>query len=148
MTATDAFLPGLKSYQDYPNSCAASPSTFSGTRLNSIIDSFGPTLMKHLTDEIPSLLSLSRFGSSLPLQDMVEGIFKKSPSYMSKTGGVPFFFRNLDTQFEDGLWKNWPPIPAPAWFIMQNTIVRWNSGWWRFAGSDCRGKLRELPASQ
>lgn len=32
----------------------------------SLIDAFAPTLCVHLTDGIPTLLSLSRFGSSLP----------------------------------------------------------------------------------
>lgn len=26
---------------------------------------------------------------------------------------VPFFLLNLDGTLEDGLWENWPPIPAP-----------------------------------
>jgi hypothetical protein len=37
---------------------------------------------------------------------------QKSPLFISVTGGTPFFFRNLDVEFEDGLWREWPPVPG------------------------------------
>jgi hypothetical protein len=69
----------------------------------------------------------------------------KSPLHISITGGTPFFFRNLDVEFEDGLWKEWPPVPRIVWWVMQWTVVSWNGGWWDFASCDGSGTLRELP---
>ncbi|KUJ07940.1 uncharacterized protein LY89DRAFT_742239 [Mollisia scopiformis] len=140
-----AFLPGLAAYKEYLSGCTNKPDTFSGTRLISIIDSFAPELLIHLSDEIPTLLALSKFGNQLRLLDMVNAESQKSPLHQSITGGTPFFFRNLDVEFEDGIWKQWPPIPAPVWWFLQNSFVAWNSRWWRFAGCDASGKLRELP---
>ena len=77
---------------------------------------------------------------------MINAESAKTPMYVSVTGGTPFFFRNLDTEFEGGLWRTWPGMPGLVWWVMQNTFVRWNSGWWRFASCDARGRLRELPA--
>lgn len=42
-------------------------------------------------------------------------------------GGTPFFFRNLDINFEGGLWKAWPPMPGVIWWVMQKTFFAWNS---------------------
>jgi hypothetical protein len=124
---SDAFLPGLDAYKTYLDTCAADPTIFSGTHLTKLIDDFAPLLFTHLSDEIPTLLSLSPHGSKLPLLKMINLESKKSPMYVSITGGTPFFFRNLDVEFEGGLWRAWPPIPSPAWWFMQRTFVAWNS---------------------
>jgi len=64
--------------------------------------------------------------------------------HLTKTGGVPFFFRNLDTEFEGNLWRDWPGVPSLVWWIGQRTVFAWNERWWRFASCDRDGKLREL----
>jgi hypothetical protein len=142
----DAFLPGLNAYKDYLKTCSKQPEQFSGQKLNSIIDSFAPKLFLHLNEEIPTLLSLSRFGTTLPLLDMVNQEALRSPQTLSKTGGVVFFLRNLDLGFEDGRWKNWPPIPAPVWWMIMRSVAKWNKGWWRFASANEMGMGRELYA--
>ena len=123
----DAFLPGLEAYKTYLDTYTSEPTTFSGTHLTNIVDDFAPALVTHLADEIPSLLSLSKYGSKLPLLQMINLESKKSPLFVSITGGTPFFFRNLDVYFEDGLWKAWPPMPGLVWWAMQKTFVAWNS---------------------
>jgi len=69
---------------------------------------------------------------------------KKSPLHLSITGGTPFIFRNLDAEFEKGLWRTWPEMLGLVWWILQRTFVAWNQRWWRFASCDEKGKLREL----
>jgi hypothetical protein len=139
-------LPGLQAFSSYLSTVSTDPNSFSGTHLNSLIDDFAPTLTKHMADEIPSLLSLSRFGSKLDLLGMINAEGAKTPLHLTKTGGVPFFFRNLDTEFEDGRWSAWPGVPGLVWWVLQRTVVVWHSRWWRFASVDGRGRLRELPA--
>lgn len=117
----NTFLPGLDAYKEYLTKCATKPD-FSES------DSFAPDLFTHLLDEIPTLFSLSKFGDKLPLLDMVNSESPKSPLHQSITGGTPFLFRNLDVEFEDGLWKDWPEMPAPIWWILQKTFVAWNAG--------------------
>lgn len=139
-----AFLPGLKAYKSYLDTCSNNQDSFSGTHLNQLIDAFAPKLLEHLHDEIPSLVSLSRFGDKLPLRNMIAAGGRKTEQ--SLTGGTAFFFRNLDFDFEEGLWGRWPPVPAPVWFVLQKTAVAWNGRWWRFASADANGHLKELPA--
>jgi hypothetical protein len=84
MEKLDAFLPGLEAYKNYLDSCTTE--TFSGIDLTHLIDDFGSTLVTHLTDEIPTLLSLSSYGSKLPLLNMINLESKKSPLFVSITG--------------------------------------------------------------
>jgi hypothetical protein len=142
----DAFLPGLQAYSEYLSMVTLDPASFSGARLNTIIDGFAPLLLVHLADEIPTLLSLSRFGSQVRFLDGINMESKKSPLHLSMTGGTPFFFRNLDVEFEDGLWRAWPEIPGLVWWVLQRTFVAWNQRWWKFASCDEKGRLKELSA--
>ncbi|KAH7403542.1 hypothetical protein BKA64DRAFT_453976 [Cadophora sp. MPI-SDFR-AT-0126] len=138
-----AFLPGLTAFKEYLTTSRANPKSFSGSHLNNLISSFAPSLATHLADEIPSLLSLSRFGTALPLLQLINTQGAKSPLYLSKTGGVPFFARNLDVEFEDGRWRDWPMPWIAKWLIMK-TVGRWNAGWWKWASCDESGRLRDL----
>lgn len=99
MFHTDAFLPGLTAFENYLTASAAAPETFSGIHLNTLIDAFGSILVEHLTDEIPSLLALSRFESSLPLLTIGNKEAQKASAKLAKTRGSSFFFRNLDLEY-------------------------------------------------
>jgi hypothetical protein len=123
----EAFLPGLRAYKSYLDQCTVDPTIFSGAHLMQLIDNFGSILVTHLSDEIPTLISLTPHGSKLPLLQMINNEAMRSPTQISITGGTPFFFRNLDVEFEDGLWKDWPPMPGLVWWVMQRTFVAWNS---------------------
>ncbi|KAH8802488.1 hypothetical protein F5884DRAFT_903161 [Xylogone sp. PMI_703] len=138
------FLPGLESYQSYLKSMASKPKEFSGTHLNELIDQFAPALMHHLSDEIPCILELSRFGDKLKVLAAENAMRTAEP--LSRTEGTIFFLRNLDADFEDGLWSHWPPIPPVIKWIVYQTFGRWNSRWWKFASCDENGRLRELYA--
>ncbi|KAG4441208.1 hypothetical protein IFR05_003326 [Cadophora sp. M221] len=138
-----AFLPGLTAFKNYLATTSTSPDTFSGTHLNRVISSFAPALTTHLADEIPSLLSLSQFGAAIALLDIINKEGAKSPLRLSKTGGVPFFARNLDVEFEDGRWSDWP-MPALVRWLIPKTVGRWNAAWWKWASCDESGRLKAL----
>jgi len=141
-----AFLPGLASYKEYLTKAASAPSTFSGTELNALIDTFGPAVCTHLEDEIPSLLDLARFGDKVPLGPIMKVEGRKSGEGNSRTGGSMFYLLNIDTGFEDGLWKSWPPIPKIIKWGIIRVYSSWNSGFWKFASCDQNGELVELYA--
>lgn len=60
-----AFGVGLKRFEEYVDACLARKDTYSGNRVVELIDTFGPTLAAHLTDEIVTILALERFGDKL-----------------------------------------------------------------------------------
>lgn len=143
----EAFLAPLAAYKTYLLSVSNNPEAFSGIHLTSLIDDFAPTLFDHLRDEIPSLLSLSRFGpEKLPLADIWKPIGRKSGEGLSKTGAFMFFLLNIDLGYEDGIW-NWPPIPTPVRWMMIRLLSWQNRGWWRFASCGYDGHLKKLYAS-
>ncbi|KAH6663877.1 hypothetical protein B0J14DRAFT_661819 [Halenospora varia] len=139
-----AFLPGLEAYIAYLTSCKEGKGEFDGKKLNKIISTFAPTLHTHMSTEISTLVSLQRFGPTLPLLDLISTEAAKTPMYVSFTGGTPFFFRNLDLGFEGGLWESWPEVPGVVWWVLQRSVCAVKGGWWEFASCDRDGKLREL----
>ena len=75
---------------------------------------------------------------------------------------VPFFLLNLDRTVEDGLWANWPPMPAPIKVCVEapsplgdaitkprqwgmvNLAGSWYSSWWKFSSCDANQRPKEL----
>jgi hypothetical protein len=109
----EAFETGVEAYNNYLQSLLPSnTSAFSGPKLVTIIDSFAPALTTHLTEEIPSFLSLRRFGDALPLEKISAEEFGKAGREQAVTEGGQMFILNLDRNFEGGIWKNWPGIPV------------------------------------
>src|SRR5271154_1928202 len=77
-TIPDEFESGIEAYKTYLLSLAGQESSFSPTELLSIIDTFSGPLVTHLRDEIPTLLSLSRFGPSIPFLSLSETEMQKA----------------------------------------------------------------------
>jgi hypothetical protein len=84
------------------------------------------------------------------LSPVLGPIFAKwGKSTMMKAGlmdVVPFLFLNFDRTAEDGLWANWPPMPAPIRWMLVNVGGTWYAGWWRFASCGYDGKPKKLYA--
>ncbi len=140
----DAFHDGIEEYAAYLRSVKRKETAFSGPHLRSIIDSFGPTLHQHLSDEIPSLLALSKYGDKIHLNKLWDKQSIGKFNLHSAVTRVPFYLTNLDRTFEGGMWKNFPPIPKVAKYIMGNWIAGLNGGYWKFASCTWRGEPKEL----
>lgn len=65
-----AFEAGVERFRVYV--FETTPETYDGKTLREIIDSFGPVLTTHLTEEIDSLLALDKFGG-----DKLEKVFRE-----------------------------------------------------------------------
>jgi hypothetical protein len=139
-----AFEGGLEAYQHYLTDLAGKEDEFSGKRLLKLIDDFAPALQTHLSDEIPTLLALRKYGSKLPLLEILSSA--RGDSSLAKTGPIMFFFHNLDLTFEDGLWSNWPPIPRPVRWGLVRVFGWFRSPLWKFASCDCNGQPQKLYA--
>ncbi|OAK94571.1 hypothetical protein IQ06DRAFT_363488 [Phaeosphaeriaceae sp. SRC1lsM3a] len=140
----DAFAAGFNEYKTYLTTVTAKPAEFDGNELIAIIDSFAPKMMEHLRNQIPRMLKLARFGDKIPMLEIIETEGNRSIQHLSKTGGVIFFLRNLDLGYEDGLWKEWPPIPNAARWAVLKTLGKLHSTWWAYAACDEAGKLQRL----
>ncbi|KAL1966602.1 hypothetical protein VTN77DRAFT_4013 [Rasamsonia byssochlamydoides] len=152
-----SFLDGLTRFHDYLAPFYAGKQkkeTFDGAKLVSIMDSFAEQFRHHFHSEIATIASWADIpleGSDNKRGQDIGPIFAKwGKSTMMRTGGltdvVPFLFLNFDRTAEEGLWANWPPMPAPIRWMLVNVGGTWNARWWRFASCGYDGKPRKLYA--
>lgn len=134
----------------------SSPSDFSGAKLLDIMKGFQEPFENHFHSEISTIAGLAEHPNA-PKEGTPEAAnasltFKTwGKSTVTKAGTadvVPFFLLNLDRTVEDGLWANWPPMPAPIKWGLINIAGAWHWGWWKFASCDASGQPRELYALQ
>lgn len=59
---------------------------------------------------------------------------------------VPFFLMNLDAEYEEGMWAEWPPMPRLVRWALVNGAGSVHWGWWKFASCDGWGGRRGLYA--
>jgi len=142
----ETFSSGLKDYQTYLLDVKGSPADFSGSCLCEIIDSFAPILLTHLSEEIPTLLSLSKFGDKIDMDKIWEKDGRAAVGMSDKTAGLAFFFLNRDTTFEGGKWAAFPPIPRPIRWVFTHICTWPNRAYWKFASCDYSGKPQDLYA--
>jgi len=57
-----AFHDALEAFAAYVRECAAGRERYDGRKVVEMIDVFGPTLMQHLADEIPTIQGLRKYG--------------------------------------------------------------------------------------
>lgn len=149
----ESFLAGLSEYSTYLTTLP-SPSSFSGPTLVEIMSSFQDPLCHHFHHEIATIASFFDLTSSPPpgskQADEAAAIFKAwGKKTVMKAGTfdvVPFFLMNLDATYEEGMWANWPPMPAAVRWGMVNVAGSVHWGWWKFASCDGWGAPRGLYA--
>lgn len=148
---TESFLAGLADFEKYLTSLK-SPTDLSGEELLRIMKSFQQPFEQHFHNEISTISKFSDHPNApkegTPENDAAAATFKAwGKSTVTKAGVtdvVPFFLLNLDRTVEDGMWANWPPMPAPIRWGLINLAGAWHSGWWRFASCDATGQPQEL----
>ncbi|KAH9220757.1 hypothetical protein DL95DRAFT_432971 [Leptodontidium sp. 2 PMI_412] len=149
----DTFMPGLAKFHEYLTTLP-SPNHFSGPKLIEIMVSFQDTLEAHMRSEITTIANLSthantpQAGSQKEKDTQAE--FDKREGEKIREAGMtdvmPFFLFNFDCEYEDGLWKDWPPIPGPVRWGLINVAKVLHPGWWKFASCDGARRRRELYA--
>jgi len=151
----ESFLPGLVEFQEYLSGLPT-PSALSGSKLRSIMSGFSEAFENHFHSEISTISSFGEHPScpkeGTPEAETAALNFKTwGKTTVSKAGMtdvVPFFLMNLDKTYEEGMWANWPPMPAPIRWGMINLAGSWHGGWWKFASCGSDGMPRELYALQ
>jgi Hemerythrin HHE cation binding domain len=121
----ESFLGGLGKFNEYLTEVQAKPETFDGKKLVALMDGFMEPFNNHFHSEIKTIAALSEGGeypeAATIFKDWGKGTLTKS----GYTEGVPFLFLNFDRTFEEGMWKDWPPMPA----IIRAAMVRIGSAW-------------------
>ncbi|SPO02368.1 uncharacterized protein DNG_05041 [Cephalotrichum gorgonifer] len=149
----ESFLDGLAEFKTYLTTLPA-PTDFSGSELRRIMESFRDPFETHFHNEIKTIAEMAdhpRAPAPGTPEETAAGLTFKTwgKTTVSKAGMldvVPFFLLNLDRTVEEGLWANWPPMPAPIKWGMVNLAGSWHSGWWKFSSCDANQRPKELYA--
>ncbi|KAH6666557.1 hypothetical protein B0J14DRAFT_193954 [Halenospora varia] len=145
-----AFHAGLKSFKTYLTGLTNPSRDFDPTQLRGIMDGFSEPLYRHLEAEPQALLALSRFHSSTSDFDLVtiaKETGKKAVSLEFAVSVMPMFLGNMEVwEFEGGMWREFPDVPAWVRWVMRNMLPWWNRRWWRFMSCDKDGRRRRLVA--
>jgi hypothetical protein len=145
----ESFLSGLAAYETYL-SALPSPTSFNGTHLVSIMSSFQDAFTHHFHHEISTIAAFAELASA-PAQDSPQAadaamVFKTwGKKTVTKAGTfdvVPFFLMNLDAEYEEGMWAEWPPMPRLVKWGLVNGAGSVHWGWWKFASCDAAGRMR------
>ncbi|KAI1823502.1 hypothetical protein F4861DRAFT_316928 [Xylaria intraflava] len=148
----ESFMPGLARFGKYLR-LLSSPKEFSGAELRKIMESFQEPFETHFANEISTIAGFANHSNAPKPGSKEEAeaalVFKTwGKSTVMKAGTldvVPFFLLNLDGTAEDGMWANWPPIPAPIKWGLVNIGGAYHNRWWKFS-SCVGGKPRQLHA--
>jgi len=138
-------MDALKNYLDRCIGAKQPRGTFEGPRMVALMDEFGSALHSHLSNEPARLASLKEY----PNIDMVAIKAKAEKDAMDRTSPVyllPMLWCNLDSEFEDGYWKDFPGLSAPVRWVLVNVFGWWRSNWWRFGSVDKNGQRVQLLA--
>ena len=60
--------------------------------------------------------------------------------------GMPWGFANIDTEFEGGRWRSWPPAPGVVKFLARDLTFWVHRDWWKFSSCGRDGKMQPLYA--
>ncbi|ORY08543.1 hypothetical protein BCR34DRAFT_569826 [Clohesyomyces aquaticus] len=147
----EALLPPLAALNTYLTGLA-NPSALDPSHLTFLLDAIKEPLNTHFHSEIAIIASLSSLSSpqSTAPSEAAAPIFAAwGKATVTKAGYldcVPFLFLNFDRTFEDGYWKDWPPMPKVILWALVRGTSWWHAGWWRFASCGVDGMPRELYA--
>ncbi|KAK3329934.1 hypothetical protein B0H66DRAFT_466381 [Apodospora peruviana] len=147
----EAFLVGLAEFEKYL-STLKTPADYSSDELLRIMGTFQEPFESHFHSEISTIARLAEHPNTpkegTPENTAASATFKSwGKSTVTKAGVtdvVPFFLLNLDRTAEDGMWANWPPMPAPIRWGLINIAGAFKSGLWKFTSCDSQGQPKEL----
>ena len=108
------------------------------------MDNLAPALATYLANEPPALASLATY--AIDMKVLSDRTAKHSMARTSMVNPLPMLWFNHDVDFENGKWKNFPPVGGPVRWVMVNILGRWQARWWRFGSCGADGKRVELMA--
>jgi hypothetical protein len=138
------FHSGFEEWGKWLGELRAGTGKFDGAKCRQMMDAFVGPLSTHLHDEIPTILSLARFGDKVDLKALCKAEGDMVMGSLNKTTVLPVFFCNHDLTYEEGLHASFPPIPAPVIWVLREGFGRWNRDYWKFATCGFDGRPREL----
>lgn len=144
----------MQELETYLARVAATPASLSAPPLLAILDALRGPFESHFNDEVARIASLAAHPKApvagSPEERAAVARFEAWGQQSITSSGVTdvlvFFLRNMDRAHEEGKWRDWPPIPAPARWAVVNVAGKWHRRWWKFASCDAAGERVALYA--
>ena len=112
-----------------------------------MIESFAPDLIKHLHDEIPTLISLHVLNGKDLMKAWKEAEHRATKN-IDLNSGAPWILGCQDREFEiDGEKCTFSGMPWAAASLVRHWHAWKLKGAWRYCRSDLNGARRELAAA-
>ena len=139
----DEFQRGLEEFAEWVEKCEKEGGEgYDGKKAKAMIDRFGPSLEKHMHEEIDTLLALREYD---PDGEKGKRFFLEMEAEVQKgldpKLDIPWCLGNQDLTYEGGTRNLLPWVPTILgkwWFY------RKHRGAWRFCACDFNGKPRRL----
>jgi hypothetical protein len=153
LISTETFVPAMEAFFKYLDNLT-DPSHLSAEAMLPLMDAFRAPFENHFRSEVDAIAALAAHPKS-PKEGSEAHVAAKAKFdkwgenaiiHGGVTDVVMFFLFNLDREFEDGLWRDWPEVPGPVRWVGSRVVSRWHGGWWKFASCDADGRLRSLYA--
>jgi hypothetical protein len=146
----EAFHDGFERFAAYLDSLQGQEDKFDGQVLIQIMDEFADAIVRHLHNEIPALLDLEKLGnveaiSQIWDQSVEAGI--KGVKLADFFDVVPIMAVTHDVTYEDGLHKNFPPMPSVMKFVIFRIFSMWHWRFWKFGACETSGLPKSTPLS-
>ena len=134
------FQHGMEQLSQY---CISTPpAEYSHHDFRSIIESFADPLFQHLSEEIPTILTLTDIPS-----ETLKALWAKAENHINDVVSIdemfPLAFGCIDKGFEAGQHK-FPPVPKLVNFVVKYWFARKHRSVWRFNPCDMWGTPRPL----
>jgi hemerythrin-like domain-containing protein len=140
-----AFETGAEKFITYIQACTEGKEPYIGNKIVQLIDGFGPILVEHLEDEIPTLLSLRRFGDRM--MGLHERLAREGEKHLRETGlfrAAVWCLATHDLNYEAGIHRHLPLEPSFLLWVPRNVAWWLNGDWWKFAPCDRQGNMQPL----
>ncbi|KAF2204316.1 hypothetical protein GQ43DRAFT_438040 [Delitschia confertaspora ATCC 74209] len=140
----DEFLGGLTEFEHYAESTRQEQ--YDWTEAKAQLDGFAPALIRHLREEIGTLLSLKEYNSAKlrevwqKTEDVAKGDIRL-PNMFDVI--LPMVLGCADKTYEGGI-HSFPPFPFFFPYLIDYWFIRKNRGAWRFCPCDMHGQPRPL----
>ncbi|KAJ8455591.1 hypothetical protein ONZ45_g18898 [Pleurotus djamor] len=135
----EAFQGGMNDFQKYFEGVIAGTVKYDGAKAKALLTAFADPLVQHLHDEIPTLApeELHKFEKA-----DFDGMMAALEHHIKSQGGLFTVFPLVMCNHDFKEVPNWPPIPAPLKWFVQNIAVRRHASYWKFASFDRTGQPR------
>ncbi|KIM92979.1 hypothetical protein OIDMADRAFT_46480 [Oidiodendron maius Zn] len=138
------FSLGLDLFAAYINEIQREEVDYSGIKFKELIAAFDSHLIKHLTEEIPTITGLGKYKVNWKQYNKI--MTDHAVKAADRDRQVPFVMTHSDDSFEGGIHRDtWPPFPWLAGQMFRLIYVPKHEGAWRFSPCDARGRRKSLP---